>query len=243
MSLSADGSAARMGLERGGELSVDVAVNCAGLNSDRVAGLLGGPPPVRIVPFRGEYYVLRPEAAQLVRGLIYPVADPRLPFLGVHLTRGIDQTVHVGPNAVLALSREGYGRRDFDARDTLDVLRYPGFWRLARAHAATAVDEVRRSFSRRRFASSAARLVPEITANDLVLAGSGIRAQAVRPNGELVDDFLIVRRGRVLNVLNAPSPAATSSLEIGHRIAKAALELATWAEPSMTTQDQAQRAH
>jgi L-2-hydroxyglutarate oxidase len=224
--LATDGQTVRVGIADRPELAVDVVVNCAGLNSDRVASLLGGTPPVRIIPFRGEYYVLRPEAAALVRGLIYPVADPRLPFLGVHLTRGIDQVVHVGPNAVLALSREGYGRRDFALRDTIDVLRYPGFWHLARTYGGTGFDEVRRSFSRRRFAASAARLVPDLTADDIVPAGSGIRAQAVRPNGELVDDFLIVRRGRVLNVLNAPSPAATSALEIGQRVAASARELA-----------------
>lgn len=227
VSLSADGSAVRIGVAHGADLAADVVVNCAGLASDRVASLLGGRPPVRIIPFRGEYYVLRPEAAGLVRGLIYPVADPRLPFLGVHLTRGIDQSVHVGPNAVLALSREGYRRGDIALRDTIDVLRYAGFWRLARTYGGTGIDEVRRSFSRRRFAASAARLVPDLTADDLVPAGSGVRAQAVRPDGQLVDDFLIMRRGRVLNVLNAPSPAATSALEIGQRIAASALDLAT----------------
>ena len=142
VSLSADGSAVRIGVAHGADLAADVVVNCAGLASDRVASLLGGRPPVRIIPFRGEYYVLRPEAAGLVRGLIYPVADPRLPFLGVHLTRGIDQSVHVGPNAVLALSREGYRRGDIALRDTIDVLRYAGFWRRARTYGGTGIDEV-----------------------------------------------------------------------------------------------------
>jgi L-2-hydroxyglutarate oxidase len=180
---------------------------------------MGGRPPVRIVPFRGEYFTLRPERAHLVRGLVYPTADPALPFLGVHLTRGVDGSVHVGPNAVLALAREGYRRADVSARDVVDIVTYPGFWRLATRHAGTAADEVRRSLSRRLFARSAARLVPAVTQDDLVPATSGVRAQAVRPDGSLVDDFLIVRRERTLHVLNAPSPAATSSLEIGAHVA------------------------
>jgi (S)-2-hydroxyglutarate dehydrogenase len=205
-----------------GDVEADVVVNCAGLSSDRVASLTGGRPPVRIVPFRGEYFVLRPDRDHLVRGLVYPVADPALPFLGVHMTRGIDGTVHVGPNAVLALAREGYRRQDFAARDVADVLTYPGFWRLAAANARTGVDEVRRSLSKQRFAASAARLIPAVTADDLVRATSGVRAQAVRPDGSLVDDFLVARRGRTLHVLNAPSPAATSSLEIGAYLARIA---------------------
>jgi L-2-hydroxyglutarate oxidase len=209
-----------------GDLEAEVVVNCAGLGSDRVAGLMGSRPPVRIVPFRGEYFVLRPERAHLVRGLIYPVADPALPFLGVHLTRGIDGGVHVGPNAVLALAREGYRRADVSGRDVLDVLTYQGFWRLARSQWSTGVDEVRRSLSKQRFAASAARLVPAVTADDLVPATSGVRAQAVRPDGSLVDDFLIMRRARTLHVLNAPSPAATSSLEIGAYVARLAREQA-----------------
>ena len=203
-----------------GDVEADVVVNCAGLASDRVAALTGARPPVRIVPFRGEYFTLRPERAHLVRGLVYPAPDPALPFLGVHLTRGVDGSVHVGPNAVLALAREGYRRGDVSMRDMADVVTYPGFWRLAGNHARTAVDEVRRSLSPRLFAASAARLVPAVTEDDLVPAASGIRAQAVRRDGSLVDDFLIVRRERTLHVLNAPSPAATSSLEIGAHIAR-----------------------
>lgn len=208
-----------------GDLEADVVINCAGLASDRVAALMGRRPPVRIVPFRGEYFTLRPERAHLVRGLVYPVADPALPFLGVHLTRGIDGSVHVGPNAVLALAREGYDRNDVSSRDLLDVLTFQGFWRLAVKQRRTAVDEVRRSLSKQRFAASAARLIPAVTADDLVPATSGIRAQAVRPDGSLVDDFLIVRRARTLHVLNAPSPAATSSLEIGSYVAGLAAQL------------------
>jgi L-2-hydroxyglutarate oxidase len=200
-----------------GDVPADIVVNCAGLASDRVAGLMGSRPPVRIVPFRGEYFTLRPERAHLVRGLVYPVADPALPFLGVHLTRGVD--------AVLALAREGYDRSNVSGRDVLDVLTYQGFWRLAAHHARTGVDEVLRSFSAKRFAASAARLIPAVTADDLVPATSGIRAQAVRPDGSLVDDFLVVRRERTLHVLNAPSPAATSSLEIGAYVARLAQEM------------------
>jgi L-2-hydroxyglutarate oxidase len=209
-----------------GEVEGDVVVNCAGLASDRVARMVGGRPPVRIVPFRGEYFTIVPERDHLVRGLVYPVADPQLPFLGVHLTRGIDGTVHVGPNAVLALAREGYRRRDVSVRDVADVVTYAGFWRLAAEHARTGVDEVRRSLSRRRFAASAARLVPAVREDDLVPAPAGVRAQAVRPDGSLVDDFLVARRGRTLHVLNAPSPAATSSLEIGTYVAGMARRLA-----------------
>jgi L-2-hydroxyglutarate oxidase len=208
-----------------GDAEAEVVVNCAGLASDRVASLMGSRPPVRIVPFRGEYYVLKPTRAHLVRGLVYPVADPMLPFLGVHLTRGIDGTVHVGPNAVLALAREGYRRNDVSARDLVDTLTYPGFWRLAAAHARTGVDEVRRSFSKQRFAASAARLIPAVSADDLEPATSGVRAQAVRRDGSLVDDFLVLRRGRTLHVLNAPSPAATSSLEIAGYVSRLARRL------------------
>jgi len=209
-----------------GEVRADVVVNCAGLASDRVAAMTGSAPPVRIVPFRGEYFLLRPERAELVRGLVYPVADPALPFLGVHLTRGIDGTVHVGPNAVLALAREAYERRQVSLRDVADVVTYPGFWQLAARQWRTGVDEMRRSVSPRRFAASASRLVPGITEDDLVPAPAGVRAQAVRRDGSLVDDFLVLRHRAQLHVLNAPSPAATSSLEIGKYVAALALERA-----------------
>jgi L-2-hydroxyglutarate oxidase len=201
-----------------GELVADTLVNCAGLHADRVARLAGVELPARILPFRGEYYELRPQRRDLVRGLIYPVPDPSLPFLGVHLTRMIDGAVHAGPNAVLALAREGYGWRRFDARDVLDAASYPGMWRLARRQLRQGVEEVRRSLSRRRFAASVARLVPEVTADDLLPAGAGVRAQAVAPTGELVDDFLVVRRERQVHVINAPSPAATSAFEIASHI-------------------------
>lgn len=197
-----------------GTLHADGLVNCAGLHSDRVARLAGLTPTARIVPFRGEYYELRPAARELVRGLIYPVPDASLPFLGVHLTRMLDGTVHAGPNAVLALRREGYRWRDFSARDVAEVARFGGVWRLARAYRRTAVDEVLRSLSRRRFAASLARLVPAVGVDDLVRHGAGVRAQALLPDGSLVQDFLIERAEGQVHVLNAPSPAATCSLEI-----------------------------
>jgi L-2-hydroxyglutarate oxidase len=201
-----------------GDLPADVLVNCAGLHADRVARLAGVRPPARIVPFRGDYYELRPDRRSLVRGLIYPVPDPQFPFLGVHLTRMIDGRVHAGPNAVLALAREGYGWSRIRPRDVLEAAAYPGLWRLARRHLRYGLAEVRRSLSRRLFAKSLARLVPEITPADLIRAGSGVRAQAIAPSGDLVDDFLIVAGDGQVHVLNAPSPAATSSLEIARHI-------------------------
>ena len=201
-----------------GELAADVVVSCAGLHADRVARLLWHQPSVRIVPFRGEYHELAPGAAHLVRGLVYPVPDPELPFLGVHLTRGIDGHVHAGPNAVLALAREGYDWGRVDARDLVDTLGYAGFWRLARRQARSGGGEMVRSLSHRRFADSVRRLVPEVTDADLVPAPAGVRAQAVRRDGSLVDDFLLERHGRVVHLLNAPSPAATASLEIARHV-------------------------
>ncbi|HEY8372976.1 MAG TPA: L-2-hydroxyglutarate oxidase [Pseudonocardiaceae bacterium] len=207
-----------------GVVRADALVNCAGLHSDRVARLAGLQPRARIVPFRGEYYELRPRARHLVRGLVYPVPDPRFPFLGVHLTRGVDGGVHAGPNAVLALRREGYQWRDVAAGDLAEVLRFPGFWRLAARHAATGIAEVWRSLSRQRFAESLARLVPAVRPADLVPAPAGVRAQAVLPDGSLVDDFLFETAPRQVHVLNAPSPAATSSLEIAKVVADRVLE-------------------
>jgi (S)-2-hydroxyglutarate dehydrogenase len=192
----------------GEHIPADLVVNCAGLYSDRLAG---NPREVRIVPFRGEYFHVR---RPLVRTLIYPVPDPALPFLGVHLTRGIDGSLHAGPNAVLAMAREGYTWGRFSARDVAGVAGYPGMWRLARRHLRTGLDEVRRSMSRRRFAKDLARLVPAIRPADLVRAPAGVRAQAIGRDGALLDDFLLVRRPGQVHVLNAPSPAATSSLEI-----------------------------
>jgi L-2-hydroxyglutarate oxidase len=201
-----------------GAFRADYLINCAGLFSDRVARMAGLSPPARIVPFRGEYYELREDRRDLVRGLIYPVPDPQFPFLGVHLTRMIDGSVHAGPNAVLALAREGYSWGRVRARDIAEVAAYPGLWRLARKHLGYGLTEVRRSLSRKRFADSLARLVPAVTGEDIVPAGAGVRAQAIAPDGSLVDDFLIVQARRQVHVLNAPSPAATSSLEIAKHI-------------------------
>src|SRR5699024_2570394 len=185
-----------------------------------VAALAGLRPDVRIVPFRGEYFALKPNRAHLVRGLIYPVPDPGLPFLGVHLTRMLDGTVHAGPNAVLALHREGYRWTDVSPAELAAVATFPGTWRLAKRHAfPTGLHEVMRSLSKHRFAASLARLVPAITTDDIVRHGSGVRAQALRPDGTLVDDFLIETSPGQIHVLNAPSPAATSALHIAGRIA------------------------
>ena len=202
-----------------GIVRADALVNCAGLHSDRVARLAGLRPKATIVPFRGEYYELRPQRRELVRGLIYPVPDPALPFLGVHLTRMLDGSVHAGPNAVLALRREGYRWAQVNPRDVFDVLRFPGTWKLAARFGRTGLDEVLRSFSRKRFAASLARLVPAVGEDDIVRAEAGVRAQAMLPDGSLVDDFLIESAPRQVHVLNAPSPAATSALEIGRHIA------------------------
>ncbi len=206
-------------------LRADALVNCAGLQSDRVARMAGLTPRARIVPFRGEYYELRPDRAHLVRGLIYPVPDPTLPFLGVHLTRMLDGSVHAGPNAVLALRREGYRWRDISAGDLWETARFPGTWRLARKYAfPVGYDEVRRSLSRARFAASLARLVPAVGPDDLVRSGAGVRAQALLPDGSMVDDFLIESAPGQVHVLNAPSPAATSALEIGTYLSERLLE-------------------
>ena len=201
-----------------GPIRADHLVNCAGLHSDRVARLAGLKPPARIIPFRGEYYELRPERRDLVKGLIYPVPDPQFPFLGVHLTRMIDGSVHAGPNAVLALAREGYSWARIRPRDVVDEATYGGLWRLARKHWGYGMTEVRRSLSRAKFAQSLARLVPAVGRDDIVRAGAGVRAQAIARDGSLVDDFLIVTGRRQVHVLNAPSPAATSSLEIAKHI-------------------------
>ncbi|MBK4348314.1 L-2-hydroxyglutarate oxidase [Lacisediminihabitans changchengi] len=205
-----------------GTVTSDILINCAGLQSDTVARLAGVEPEVRIVPFRGEYYELVPERRGLVQGLIYPVPDPDLPFLGVHLTRMIDGSVHAGPNAVLALKREGYRWRDVDAAEAIASIAYPGFLRLASGNVVTGGKEIIRSLSKRVFAASLARLVPAITGADIVRAGAGVRAQAIRRDGSLADDFIIQRTDNQIHVLNAPSPAATSSLEIADYIVRQA---------------------
>ena len=207
----------------GDRIDANIAVNCGGLQSDRLAAARGVREDVRIVPFRGDYYELRPEARRFCRGLIYPVPDPDFPFLGVHLTRMIGGGVECGPNAVLALAREGYGRASFDLRDALQTLGWPGFRRLASRHWRMGFAEFRRSWSRRLFARALQKLVPEIQESDLVPAPAGNRAQALRRDGKLVDDFVVKTRGPLVHVVNAPSPAATASLAIAERIAEGAL--------------------
>jgi (S)-2-hydroxyglutarate dehydrogenase len=205
-----------------GPVEAKQVVTCAGLHADAVAEAISGPAGaggMRVVAFRGEYRELVPSRAHLVRALVYPVPDPQFPFLGVHLTRGIDGHVHVGPNAVLAFAREGYEWRRLDARHLGRTFAFPGFRRFARRHWRFGVEEMARSLSRRRFTAAVQRLVPEIGRDDLAPSPAGVRAQAIGPDGELVDDFAIVTVGRAVHVLNAPSPAATASLEIGREIA------------------------
>ncbi len=202
-----------------GPVTARAVVNCAGLHADRVARSAGVDPPVRIVPFRGDYYRLEPGADHLVRALIYPVPDPRFPFLGVHFTRRIDGTVEVGPNAVLAFGREHYRGTAPHLGDVADVFRYPGFWRIVRRYWRTGAAEMWRSASRHTYAAAARSLVPAVRARDLQRAGSGVRAQAVTPDGSLVDDFVVVETDGAVHVLNAPSPAATASLAIGDHVA------------------------
>jgi L-2-hydroxyglutarate oxidase len=199
-------------------------VNCGGLQSDRVARLCGVDPGVRIVPFRGEYYELIPSRASLVRNLIYPVPDPAFPFLGVHFTRMIGGGVEAGPNAVLAFKREGYRKTDLELKDLADTLSYGGFWRMAGRYWKTGAGEVWRSLSKRAFVTALQRLLPELRPADVVPAGAGVRAQAMDPAGRLLDDFHVIRAERMIHVLNAPSPAATSSLRIGKAIASMAAE-------------------
>jgi len=203
----------------GGPVEARTLVNCAGLHADRVARRAGARPDVRIVPFRGEYYTLRPERRSLVRGLVYPVPDPAFPFLGVHFTRTVDDGVEAGPNAVLALAREGYRLGRIRPADVAGMLAYRGFWAMARRYWRTGLGELVRSLRKPAFVAALQRLVPEVRAGDLVPGGAGVRAQAVAPDGALVDDFRIVAGADAVHVLNAPSPAATASLAIGESIA------------------------
>ena len=202
-----------------GDFEAKRVVCCAGLHADRVATLLGANPSILVLGFRGEYYRLRPESRHLVRHLIYPVPDPRFPFLGVHFTRRIDGEIEAGPNAVLAFVREGYEKSNVDWRDVKEMLGFGGFWRMGAKHWSMAVDEYRRSISKRAFVRGLKRLLPEITAADLEAGGAGVRAMALGRDGELIDDFRIERSGHVVNVLNAPSPAATSALTIAENVA------------------------
>jgi L-2-hydroxyglutarate oxidase len=207
-----------------GDFSTRFVINCAGLHSDRVTRMAKQKPQVQIVPFRGEYYDLVPEREHLVKNLIYPVPDLRFPFLGVHFTRRIRGGVDAGPNAVLAFKREGYRWTDFSLRDLAGTLAYPGFWRMAAKYWQSGAAEFYRSFSKQAFVSALQRLLPEVRATDLVADGSGVRAQALRRDGSLVDDFQFVCTERMLHVWNVPSPAATASLAIGREIVRLAQE-------------------
>lgn len=218
-SIQTNASTARVLIGSDGIEAERVAV-CAGLHSDRLARASGLEPEVRILPFRGEYSELTPERAHLVNGLVYPVPDPDLPFLGVHLTKGLDGVVHLGPNAVPALAREGYTWSQIAARDLWESVSYPGAWRLGRRYARTGLRELTRSLRGQALVREAQRMLPELTQADVRRSGSGVRAQAVTRDGRLVDDFLFARDRRTLHVLNAPSPAATACLPIGEHIAR-----------------------
>lgn len=202
-----------------GDFESDYIVNCAGLQCDRVCSLAGDEPELQIVPFRGEYYTLKPDRQYLVRNLIYPVPDPRFPFLGVHFTRLIHGGIEAGPNAVLAFAREGYKKSDISPRDFLGTLTYPGFWRFFKKYPRVCFDELRRSFSKELFCKSLNALVPDVRPGDLGPGGAGVRAQAIAPGGQTVEDFRFVKSDHALHVLNAPSPGATASLAIGQEIA------------------------
>jgi len=195
-------------------------VNCCGLFSDKVAEMTGGKIDTRIIPFRGEYYKLKPGSRHLVKNLVYPIPDPAFPFLGVHFTRMINGDVEAGPNAVLSFKKEGYNRTSFSLRDTFNTFTWPGFYRIASKYFKTGMGEFYRSFSKEAFVRALQRLIPEISKNDLMPGGAGVRAQAVDKSGKPLDDFLIHESGNVINVLNAPSPAATSSLSIGEAISQ-----------------------
>jgi L-2-hydroxyglutarate oxidase LhgO len=207
-----------------GVLRSHYIINCAGLQSDYISRLAGVPRQIQIVPFRGEYYDVIPERQFLVRSLIYPVPDPRFPFLGVHFTSRVDGKVDAGPNAVLSFKREGYRRVDFNLRDAVTELRYSGFWQMARKHWRTGLSEYYRSFSKRAFVRALQRLVPDIRSSDLIPGQTGVRAQAVWPDGSFVDDFQFFCSDNMLHVCNVPSPAATASIPIGRTIAQLAKE-------------------
>lgn len=201
-----------------GEYEADFLINCGGLHCDRLSRLAGTHDPTKIVPFRGEYFKLKEDRQYLVRNLIYPVPDPSFPFLGVHFTRMIHGGIEAGPNAVLAFAREGYKLTDFNLRDMIETATYRGFWSFLLRYPAMCWNEFRRSLSKALFCHSLQRLVPEIQIEDLTHGGAGVRAQALTPSGELVQDFCFVRQNRALHVLNAPSPAATASLAIADEV-------------------------
>jgi L-2-hydroxyglutarate oxidase LhgO len=201
-----------------GDVRARFVINCAGLQSDRIARMTGAKLGLRIIPFRGEYYELIPERHHLVRGLIYPVADPRFPFLGVHFTRRIHGGVEAGPNAVLSFKREGYSRTSFSFADATSTAIFPGFWRMAAKYWESGLGEMHRSWSKRAFTQALQKLLPALTENDIQPAGAGVRAQALDRSGRLLDDFHFVYQDRILHVCNVPSPAATASLVIGREI-------------------------
>jgi L-2-hydroxyglutarate oxidase len=204
------------------EFKTKLIVNCGGLYSDRIAKLCGVDPGLQIVPFRGEYYKLKKEKEYLVNNLIYPVPDPRFPFLGVHFTRMMKGGVEAGPNAVLAFKREGYSKKDFSMGDISQMMFYPGFWKMASKYYAMGFEEFYRSYNKKAFVRALQKLVPEIHEDDIESGGAGVRAQALEPSGKLVDDFRIIEAAKMVHVLNAPSPAATASLSIGKTIAEIA---------------------
>ena len=206
------------------DYTTGLVINCSGLYSDKIAQLAGENSSISIIPFRGEYYVLKPESRHLVNSLIYPVPDPKFPFLGVHFTRRIDSSVEAGPNAVLATAREGYRRRDFSFQETWELLTNPGFWKIGRNYWKTGMGEYTRSLFKPLFVKALQNLVPAIQGSDLVPGGSGVRAQAMDRTGKLLDDFCIVQSERFIHVLNAPSPAATASFAIGSKIAAQAFQ-------------------
>ena len=206
------------------EYPTGLVINCSGLYSDKIAQLAGENSSISIIPFRGEYYVLKPESRHLVNSLIYPVPDPKFPFLGVHFTRRIDSSVEAGPNAVLATAREGYRRRDFSFQETWELLTNPGFWKIGRNYWKTGMGEYTRSLFKPLFVKALQYLVPRIQGSDLVPGGSGVRAQAMDKTGKLLDDFCIVQSERFIHILNAPSPAATASFAIGSIIAAQAFQ-------------------
>ncbi len=225
--ISQNGRNPTIDLADGSTVSADRVIVCAGLQADRLAMASGEPAEPRIVPFRGEYWQLRPERVHLVRGLIYPVPDPALPFLGVHLTRKIDGTVVLGPNAILSTSRHAYDRRQFVLKDTYDALSWPGTFRMLKRHWRAGVGEIIRSASKRQFVREVARYVPAVTAADVLPASAGVRAQAIDRDGSLVDDFRLATHGNVTWVRNAPSPAATSSMAIAEELVELTVSHAT----------------
>jgi (S)-2-hydroxyglutarate dehydrogenase len=202
-----------------GEIKTKVLVNCAGLQSDRIAQICGITPNLQIIPFRGEYFTLVKEKEYLIKNLLYPVPDPKFPFLGVHFTRMIKGGIEAGPNAVLAFKREGYKKTDFSLKDMLQMISYGGFWKMAAMHYKMGLKEFYRSFNKSEFVHALQKLVPEIKSSDIYPGGAGVRAQALEPDGKLVDDFRIIEAENMVHVLNAPSPAATASISIGNTIA------------------------